>query len=65
MFLTPERLGSFAFVEGHDDCIVVAFETGYGLLYPRSGKLCWLARPTALRAGRRLNDGRVSPDGRF
>ena len=64
-FQTPERLGSFGFVEDDDDRIVGAFETGFAFFYPTSGELRWLARPAQLCAGRRLNDGRVGPDGCF
>ena len=65
-FPTPERLGSFGFVEGDDNRLVAAFETGFALFRPASGERQWLARPEALsRSGRRLNDGRVGPDGRF
>lgn len=64
-FPTPERLGSFGFVEGDDDRIVAAFESGFAFFYPTSGELRWLARPAKLLKGRRLNDGRVGPDGCF
>ena len=62
---TPERLASFGFVEGDDDRIIGAFETGFAFFYPTSGELRWLVRPEELRSGRRLNDGRVGPDGCF
>ena len=62
---TPERLGSFGFVEDDNDRIVGAFETGFAFFYPASGELRWLARPAQLRKGRRMNDGRVGPDGHF
>ena len=64
-FPTPERLASFGFMEGDIDCIVGAFETGFAVFYPTSGELRWLARPPELQPGRRLNDGRVGPDGCF
>ena len=64
-FPTPERLASFGFIEGHADCIVGAFETGFAFFYPTSGELRWLVRPPELEPGRRLNDGRVGPDGCF
>ena len=64
-FPTPERLASFGFVEGDNDRIIGAFETGFAFFYPTSGEVRWLDRPQELRSGRRLNDGRVGPDGRF
>ena len=64
-FPTPERLASFGFVSGDDDRIVAAFETGFAFFYPTGGELHWLARPPELQWGRRMNDGRVGPDGCF
>ena len=64
-FPVPERLASFGFVEGDSDCLVGAFETGFALFFPACGELRWLDRPAELRPGRRLNDGRVGPDGCF
>ena len=64
-FPTPERLASFGFMEGDSDCIVGAFETGFAFYYPTSGELHWLARLPELHPDRRLNDGRVGPDGCF
>lgn len=64
-FPTPERLASFGFVEGDNDRVIGAFETGFAFFYPTSGELRWVVRPEELRPGRRLNDGRVGPDGRF
>lgn len=64
-FPTPERLASFGFVGGDDHRIIGAFDTGFGFFYPTSGELHWLARPPELRSGRRMNDGRVGPDGCF
>ena len=61
----PERIGSFGFVAGRDDLMVVAFETGFAVFAPDSGRTVWLDRPAALGAGVRLNDGRVDPRGRF
>ena len=62
---TPERLCSFGFVEGTEDQIIAAFETGFALFTPYTGDVDWLAKPPELTRGRRLNDGRVGPDGRF
>ncbi len=65
MYETPERLCSFGFIDGDDDRIVAAFETGFALFSPHTGVVDWLDKPTQLTRGRRLNDGRVGPDGRF
>ena len=62
---TPERLASFGVVEGCNDRVVGAFESGFAFFYPTSGELRWFARPPELRSGRRMNDGRVGPDGCF
>ncbi len=62
---TPERLGSFAFIEGDDEDILAAFESGFARFAPRTGAVTWLARPPELGDGVRLNDGRVDPTGRF
>jgi L-arabinonolactonase len=62
---TPERPGSIAFIEGRDDALIVAFESGFAVWSPQSGDLRWLSRPVGLGDGVRLNDGRVDPDGRF
>lgn len=62
---TPERPGSLAFIDGRDDALIVAFETGFALWHPGSGKVDWLWRPPGLGDGVRMNDGRAGPDGRF
>lgn len=62
---TPERPGSIAFIEGRDDALIVAFETGFALWHAPSGKVDWLWRLPEPGVGVRLNDGRVGPDGRF
>src|SRR5579872_3094282 len=54
----PERLGSFAFVEGSDK-IVAAFESGFALYDPACGGLDWIERPPHGAANVRFNDGRV------
>lgn len=64
-YRTPERLGSFGFVAGRDDLLLAAFESGFALYAPATGRLAWLYRPAALGPGLRLNDGRVDPAGRF
>ena len=64
-FATPERLASFGFVEGDNDRIVAAFESGFAFFNPATRGLRWFARPPELRSGRRMNDGRVGPDGCF
>lgn len=61
----PERLCSFGFVEGDDDRLVCAFESGFAWFSPATGTLDWIARPLAGVAGMRFNDGRIGPDGRF
>ena len=62
---TPERVGSFAFVEGRPDTLLAAFETGLAFFEPDGGAVEWLARPEALGGGRRFNDGRTDRQGRF
>ncbi|MEQ9507263.1 MAG: SMP-30/gluconolactonase/LRE family protein [Hyphomonas sp.] len=65
-FSLPERLGSFGLVEGDDQWLVCAFETGFALFEPDSGGIRWLSRPPELQASNvRLNDGKVAPDGSF
>jgi sugar lactone lactonase YvrE len=63
-FDLPERLGSFAFVEGSDK-IVAAFESGFALYDPPSGEIEWIERPAHDAANVRFNDGRVDRRGRF
>lgn len=64
-YSTPERVGSFGFIDSRDDILIVAFESGFALYQPESAVLHWLARPEELGDGVRLNDGRVDPFGRF
>lgn len=63
----PQRLASFGFVAGDDNQIIAAFETGFALLRLDNLQINWLHRPDELLlgCGRRLNDGRVGPDGAF
>ncbi|MGH8217439.1 MAG: SMP-30/gluconolactonase/LRE family protein [Steroidobacteraceae bacterium] len=63
-FATPERLGSFGFVEGSNE-IVAAFESGFAFYHPESGRLEWIVRPAHAARNVRFNDGRVDPRGRF
>lgn len=61
----PERVGSFAFLEGEAGRILAAFETGLAYLDIASGAIEWIARPEAGATGRRFNDGRVDRHGRL
>jgi L-arabinonolactonase len=63
-FELPERLGSFGFVEGCDK-IIGAFESGFALFHPETGRLDWLVRPKHEAPNIRFNDGRVDRRGRF
>ena len=64
VFEAPERIGSFALMEGQTERVLAAFETGFGVFHPATGKVEWLARP-ALPPGVRFNDGRTDRQGRF
>lgn len=66
-FPLPERLGSFGFVSGNNGLLIAAFESGFAYFQPETGQIDWLCRPEELQKGygRRLNDGRVGPDGAF
>lgn len=61
----PERVGSFALVEGEADRLLCAFETGFGWFNLSSGAVEWIDRPEPRGSGRRFNDGRVDRQGRF
>lgn len=61
----PERVGSFAFVDGRPEVLLVAFGTGLAFYAPGNGAFDWLARPEAIGSGRRFNDGRTDRQGRF
>jgi len=61
---TPERLGSFGFIQGSGR-LIAAFESGFSFFDPSSGATDWLARPEVGRPGLRFNDGRVDRQGRF
>lgn len=60
----PERLGSFGFVEGGER-LIAAFESGFALYHPQSGRIEWIARPAHGAPNVRFNDGRVDRQGRF
>jgi sugar lactone lactonase YvrE len=62
---TPERLCSFALVEGRPDTLLAAFETGLAWFQPDRGRVDWIARPERGGTGRRFNDGRTDRQGRF
>jgi L-arabinonolactonase len=61
---TPERVGSFGFVEGSEQ-LVTAFASGIAMYDAYQQSVAWLARPETLTAGIRFNDGRVDRRGRF
>ncbi len=63
-FPLPERLGSFGLTENAGE-IVAAFETGFALFRPASGRVEWISRCEENYRGIRFNDGRVDPGGRF
>ena len=63
-YATPQRLGSFGFVDG-DSLLIAAFESGIALYDPDSQRTEWLARPIADTQQVRFNDGRVDRQGRF
>ncbi|SNS68111.1 MULTISPECIES: SMP-30/gluconolactonase/LRE family protein [unclassified Azospirillum] len=63
-FPTPQRLGSFGLVEGMD-ALVCAFEQGFALFDPPSGRLHWIDQLLEQGCGIRFNDGRVGPNGLF
>lgn len=64
-FATPERVGSFALVEGNPTRLLCAFETGVGWLDLTNAEVDWVARLEKRGSGRRFNDGRVDRQGRF
>lgn len=63
-FAMPERLGSFAPIEG-EPRFIGAFETGIATFDPVTGASEWLHRVERKGCGRRFNDGRVDRQGRF
>lgn len=64
-FATPERVGSFGLVSSDPGRLIVAFESGFGFFDLASLQVSWIWRPEAGRTGRKFNDGRVDPYGRF
>jgi len=64
VFEMPERLGSFALIEGSGR-LLAAFESGFALVDPETARVDWLTRPELGASGRRFNDGRADRDGRF
>lgn len=63
-FATPERLASFAFIDGRRD-LLCAFARGFALFDPFAGTLCPIEQPEPEGSGRRFNDGRADRQGRF
>lgn len=63
----PLRLCTFGFVQSRDDVLIAAFENGFSYFWPKNGKIEWIIQPDELElgCGRRMNDGRVGPDGAF
>ncbi len=61
---TPARLASFGFITGRRE-LVAAFDDGFALFDPHTGKRSALVRPEGLGPGMRMNDGRVDRQGRF
>jgi len=64
VFDTPERVGSFGFVN-NSERLIVAFASGIALYDPLQKSVEWMARPEEIAAGIRFNDGRVDRLGRF
>ena len=60
----PERVGSFALIEGRED-LICAFATGFARFDPAAGTLDWLHRIETPAGPRRFNDGRVDRSGQF
>ncbi|MFC7293072.1 SMP-30/gluconolactonase/LRE family protein [Hirschia litorea] len=65
IFEAPQRICSFSFIEGRDDILLVAFETGMALYAPETGQLNWLSQMFERGSGVRMNDGRTDAAGRF
>ncbi len=59
----PERIGSFALRE--QGGLVCAFESGFAFFDPVTGAIDWIARPEAMIARNRFNDGKCDRSGRF
>lgn len=61
---TPERLCSFAFVQGETQ-LIAAFENGFAFYEYTSQTVRWLSRPEEALAATRFNDGKTDRQGRF
>lgn len=61
---TPDRIGSFGFVEA-SETMIVAFAGGIALYDFRQTSVAWLTLPEQLDPGIRFNGGRVDRRGRF
>ncbi len=61
---TPERVGSFSFIE-NDNRLIVAFASGFAYYCLETGEVEWISRPEKNILGNRFNDGRVDRQGRF
>lgn len=59
----PERIGSFALRE--QGGLICAFETGFAFFDPVTGAIDWIAKPEAMIARNRFNDGKCDRSGRF
>jgi L-arabinonolactonase len=59
----PERIASFALRE--QGGLVCAFESGFAFFEPESGAIEWIAKPEAMIARNRFNDGKCDRAGRF
>ena len=59
----PERIGSFALRERGG--FVMALATGFAFFDPETGDIEWVARPEAMIARNRFNDGKCDRAGRF
>ena len=59
-----ERLTAFGLTR-EPDWLIAAFESGFAWVYLPESEIRWIERPEAGDTGRRFNDGRVGPDGRF
>lgn len=59
-----ERLAAFGLTV-EPDWLIAAFESGFAWLHVRQKEVRWIERPERGDTGRRFNDGRVGPDGRF
>ena len=65
-YKTPGRVGSFSFITGDPDRLLIACENRLGIFTPATEAVKWLAKPLEpVEANVRLNDGRTDPAGRF